>query len=177
MNLTGKVLVARPALTDRYFKTSVVFVYEHGPSAIAGLILNKITTTNLQTICVQKGLQFVATDNMPVYCGGPVNESAMFVLHTSEWNSRNTMGVTPSISISSDEVMIEKLAQGNNPRGAKLISGMSVWHPQQLQDEMNKNMWLITDLTDHEVFDLHGRTQWDHAVNRTANQMIDKLFA
>jgi hypothetical protein len=31
-------------------------------------------------------------------------------------------------------------------------------------------------LTLTEIFDLEGRSQWDTAVNRTANQMLDKLF-
>jgi putative AlgH/UPF0301 family transcriptional regulator len=72
--------------------------------------------------------------------------------------------------------MIEKIAMDNTPMLWRMFNGCSIWHPKQIKQELLMNNWLITDLTLTEIFDLEGRSQWDTAVNRTANQMLDKLF-
>ena len=173
----GRVLVARPALEDPYFLRSVVYIYESTPNGVAGLILNKKNYLKLENVCVQRGFAFNAYNNPHVYMGGPVNESALLLLHTNDFGSSNTMTVDGNISISSDSLMIEKLSMGNEPTQWRMFNGCSIWHPKQLRQEFEANMWLVTDLTVNEIFELEGRTQWDTSVNRTANQIVDKLFA
>jgi putative transcriptional regulator len=175
-DLVGRCLVARPHLEDPFFQRSVVYIYESTASGIAGVILNKRNYLKFENICAQRGFAFIGTQNPHVYCGGPVNESAILMLHSNDFGSTNTMSVTPHISISSDNLMIEKIAMDNTPSCWRIFNGCSIWHPKQLLGEIRSNSWLITDLTLTEIFDLDARTQWDTGVNRTANQMLDKLF-
>jgi len=177
LDLVGRVLVARPQLEDSFFQRSVVYIYESNASGVAGVILNKKNYVKFENICAQRGFPMVGTHNPTIYCGGPVNESAILLLHTDDFGSSNTMAVNNNICISSDSLMIEKLAMDNAPTLYRMFNGCSIWHPKQLRQELLMNNWLITDLTINEIFSLDGRTQWDTAVNRTANQMIDKLFA
>lgn len=175
-DLVGRVLVARPHMEDSFFQRSVVYIYEVTPNSVAGLILNKKNYIKLENICAQRGYSFVGTENPHVYCGGPVNESAILMLHSNDFGSSNTMKVDKNISISSDSLMIEKVSMDNTPRFWRLFNGCSIWHPSQMLQELKRNSWLITDLTINEIFALDGRTQWDTSVNRTANQILDKLF-
>lgn len=175
--LVGRVLVARPHLEDSFFQRSVVYIYESTPNGVAGLILNKKNYIKFENICTQRGFPMMGTQNPPVYCGGPVNESAILLLHTDDFGSSNTMQVKNNIAISSDSLMIEKIAMDNTPMLWRMFNGCSIWHPKQIKQELLMNNWLITDLTLTEIFDLEGRSQWDTAVNRAANQILDKLFA
>ena len=176
MDLIGRILVARPIIQDPYFKKSVVFIYEQNDYT-AGLVLNKPGTMKFADVAIQKGMSCSPESNVPIYQGGPVNQNALIVLHTNEWNSQNTLVVNNQCSVSSDGLMIHKIASGNNPKGFRVFTGASVWRKGQLEHEMDLNHWLITDFKLSDIFDTDKRAQWDAAINKAATQMIDKLFA
>jgi putative transcriptional regulator len=176
MDLIGKCLIARPTITDPLFKRSVVFIYEHTPQATIGLVINKKTPTMLQLkdVLQHRGYDTVATD--PLYIGGPVNERAICLLHTTGWHSSNTMVINDRFSISSDDLMIYKYCNGDVPSGFKFCMGTAVWHPQQIVMELKANHWLVSDLSTHNVFDYEGRELWDLAIENNAKETIDKFF-
>lgn len=175
MDLLGKCLIARPSITDPYFKRSVVFIYEHTPQATIGLVINKRNPTMLlKDLLVNRGYDTVATD--PLYQGGPVNERAVCMLHSTGWNSSNTMIIDDKFSISSDDLMIYKFVNGDVPSGYKFCLGSAVWHPRQIAMEIKANHWLISELSAHSIFDHDGRELWDRAVEENARETIDKFF-
>ena len=175
MDLLGKCLIARPSIQDPYFKRSVVLIYEHTPQATIGLVLNKRAPGKyLKDLLTNRGYDTIATD--PLFVGGPVNERAVCMLHSTGWNSSNTIIVSNTFSISSDDLMIYKFVNGDTPSGYKFCLGSAVWHPAQIKMEIKANHWLISDLTAHDVFDYEGREMWDRAVEKNAQQTIDRYF-
>lgn len=175
MDLIGKCLIARPSITDPYFKRSVVFIYEHTPQATIGLVINKRSPTlQLKDILSSRGYDTIATD--PLFVGGPVNERAVSMLHSTGFTSSNTMTVDSRFSISSDDLMIYKFINGDVPDGYKFCLGSSVWHPRQIVMEIKSNHWLISELNQHDIFDFEGRELWDRAIEKNAQETIDKFF-
>jgi putative transcriptional regulator len=175
MNLKGKCLIARPSVTDPFFKKSVVMIYEHTAQATVGLVLNKSTNTlQLKDILSNRGYDSIATD--PIYLGGPVNERAISMLHSGDWYSSNTMPVNNQISISSDDLMIYKFVNGDMPDGYRFFLGSAVWHPKQITHEIQKNSWLISELDIESIFNSDGREMWDLAIETNARDTIDKFF-
>ena len=59
--------------------------------------------------------------------GGDNNESAMIMLHTDEWYSSNTIQINDHLSMSSDDLMMEKLEMGNVPEWYRLFLGFEGW--------------------------------------------------
>jgi putative transcriptional regulator len=175
MDLIGRILVARPIIQDPYFKKSVVLIYEQNDHT-AGLVLNKPGTMTFTDVAIQKGMTCAPEGNVTIYNGGPVNQNALVVLHTNEWNSQNTLVVDNKCSVSSDGLMIHKISSGNIPNGFRVFTGASIWRKGQLEHEINLNHWLITDFSTRDIFDIDRREQWDAAVNKAAKQMIDRLF-
>lgn len=177
MNLTGKCLVARPVIQDPFFKRGVVYIYEHTPKGVAGVVINKrkqrLTT---EDIFANRGYENTFQAPQPVYCGGPVNEKAIIMLHSTGWTSSNTMVVDKKISVTSDDLMIYKYLNGDMPKGFRWISGVAVWHPQQIKVELQMNNWLVTTLRPHFLFDYDGRDQWDKAIEHSAKETIDKYI-
>lgn len=175
MNLKGKCLIARPSVTDPFFKKSVVMIYEHTAQATTGLVLNKRTNTlQLKDILSNRGYDSIATD--PIHLGGPVNERAISMLHSGDWYSSNTMPVNDQISISSDDLMIYKFVNGDMPDGYRFFLGSAVWHPKQIAHEIQKNSWLISELDIQSIFNSDGREMWDLAIETSARDTIDRFF-
>ena len=175
MNLLGRCLIARPSLVDPYFLKSVVFIYEHSTRGTAGVILNKRLAANTQTLMANKGFA-TNVPAEPLYAGGPVNERAVVMLHSGDWSSSNTMRVTEQISVTSDDIMLFQYSQGNTPRHYKFFAGASVWHPQQIKQEIARNNWLICDLDMETIFETDRRNLWDTAVEQTATETMEKYI-
>ena len=175
MDLTGKCLIARPSVVDPFFSQSVVFVYEHSMRGTAGIILNKRINKTTRDLMLNKGFeQHVPAEHL--FAGGPVNERAVVMVHSAEWSSSNTMRVTDNISVTSDDIMLFRYTQADTPRCYRFFAGASVWHPQQIKSELDRNNWLITDLSVEKIFDTDYRQLWDTAVEQSAQETMDKFI-
>ena len=79
-------------------------------------------------------------------------------------------------SVTSDDMMLFKYTNGDTPRYYRFFAGMSIWHPQQILQEIKRNHWLITQLDIIQMFENDHRNLWDIAVERTAQETIDKFI-
>tara|TARA_B100000925_G_C21868839_1_gene413363 strand:+ start:165 stop:692 length:528 start_codon:yes stop_codon:yes gene_type:complete len=175
MDLVGKCLVARPNIIDPFFKRSVVFIYEHSKGGTMGFVINKRKPDiMLRDLLNDRG--FDTAQNDPVYNGGPVNPRAVCMVHSTGWQSSNTMIINDQISVTSDDLMIYKFVNGDIPNGYKFCIGSAVWHPKQIVMELQANHWLVTELSLHKIFDYDGRELWDMAIEANAKETIDKFF-
>lgn len=182
MSLQGRLLVAHPRLRDGVFHRSVVLVTEDHAHGSVGLVLNKPSDFSIQQIMTSKGLD-CDRDGM-VYRGGPVNPSALILIHSDDWFSSNTMGISPGLAISSDNFMMEKIAMGNYPSRWRFIAGVSGWQPGQLRDEIEGegawrsrgSSWLVADCDPEFVTRYDGEKQWHKALEICSQTWQDTYF-
>jgi putative AlgH/UPF0301 family transcriptional regulator len=90
-------------------------------------------------------------ENEVIHKGGPVSDTSILLLHTSEWTSTNTITATDEVCMTSDSLMLEKLAMGNAPHGWRMFAGMSLWQTGQLEDEIARGGWLIAEANNHSI--------------------------
>lgn len=176
-SLVGKFLVATPNLDrDPFFSKSVVYIYDQQPNVIIGACLNKTSNLQVDDLYRMRGtLNSGALGN--VFIGGPVNENALLMIHTEEWQSSNTMITGKGLCVSSDEFMLEKMLQGDRPAYHRIITGMSTWAVDQLQNEIDKwRSWLIVDADYDVFFNYEGEQQWRKAIDLASHQMINSYF-
>lgn len=175
MNYSGKCLIARPNLNQELFENSVVFIYEHNWESICGLILNKKSHYNTQSLFEHKSFQLPLKPE-PVYRGGPVNTKAVLLLHSNDWRSTNTMMINKDLSVSSDNLMMQKFENQDIPTYHRFFSGGAVWHQAQLEEEIHQGCWLIGELSSTQIFETNGLAQWDVAIETAAKQAVDNFF-
>lgn len=137
----GKILVAHPRLDSGLFSKSVVLLTEHHDSGTVGFILNKPSPHNLKKLMEDRGILWEQGDVL--YHGGPLNTSALVMVHTDDFSSQNTMYLPNGIAISSDELMIEKIIMDNRPNSFRLLTGICSWAPDQLHHEIKKQKKLV----------------------------------
>jgi putative transcriptional regulator len=183
-NYKGKLLVATPVLNGNVvFAQSVVYIYDDkrngkNPRQISGVILNKPSQFKISSLGSLKDIPFDPSLEMKfVYKGGPVSDTSVVLLHTNEWVSTNTLKADHNLSITSDLLMIEKLATGNEPKGWRMFAGMSVWTPEQLDTEINEqHAWLTCDPANHCVFDYDQEEQWLKALELCSSQILSNYI-
>jgi len=182
MNFTGQVLIAHPNLQSPFFRKTVIYVIEHNiGQGCQGIVLNKPSKFPVSKIFRNKGLELDAGDVLTIHKGGPINEKAVSLFHTGEWTSTNTYPVG-KYSISSDDFMIEKMANGDAPIYWRMFGGVAGWGPGQLEAEMEGNLpgggksWLTIPANDSILFEYDGDEQWQKAVECASQLMIDQYF-
>lgn len=176
-----KILVARPVLdTNPVFHHSVVYLYEHRTEGeVIGVILNKPSQFRVSSLGALKNVPFEEhlAENF-VHKGGPVSDTSIMLLHTSEWTSTNTLNSAKHFSMTSDLLMIQKLAMGNEPKGWRMFAGMSVWNEHQLDKEIEQGAWLVMESegNEHLIFDYNNEDQYLKAIEHASSQTWSKYI-
>jgi putative transcriptional regulator len=171
MDLTGKIIMAMPALGDPRFAQSVVLICAHTPEGAMGLIINKPMTdlsfsellTHLSIPEVPKGR------DIRVHFGGPVERGRGFVLHSPDFASSGTTGaatmaIPGGFAMTATLDILEALASGAGPTQALLALGYAGWGPGQLEAEIGRNDWLTGETTGDLVFSPDNGAKWGQAL-------------
>jgi len=167
LDLTGKVLIAMPAMEDPRFARSVVFMCAHSAEGAMGLIVNKpASDLSLRGLLDQVSISTSpAMADRPVHFGGPVEHARGFVLHSGEYNSRvTTLQVSEPFGMTATVDVLEDLAAGAGPDRAIVALGYAGWGPGQLEAEIAQNGWLTGDATSDLVFATPDAAKWDAAL-------------
>ncbi|MBT8213806.1 MAG: YqgE/AlgH family protein [Acidimicrobiia bacterium] len=150
MNVSGKLLVAVPALTDPNFHQAVVFVIEHTPDGSFGVILNRPTE-----LAVGDPLPgAAASEPAVVFDGGPVlREGALAIGRAVP----ETIGWTPFASGPAADigmVDVERALTVGWPDmvALRVYSGHSGWSAGQLDAEVAEDGWVVAEASAADLF-------------------------
>jgi len=168
-DLTGKILIAMPGMSDDRFAHAVVFLCAHSTDGAMGLILNKPTDELsmkdlLEHLSIEPGAQM---RNLAVHFGGPVEHGRGFVLHDGGYRSEiATLDVRDGFGLTATLDVLEEMAEGRGPDKAVLALGYAGWGPDQLEGELARNDWLTCDADSALVFDTPAERKWETALSR-----------
>lgn len=92
--------------------------------------------------------------SMAVHCGGPVETSRGFVLHSSDYFAADsTLPINESMCLTATVDILRAIAKGGGPNKAILALGYAGWAPGQLEHEIQSNGWLNCPADYDVVFD------------------------
>ena len=183
MSRVGKLLIAHPKLSVKSpFHKSVIFIYSDTAQGISGLIVNKPSRFTVSNLAEARGVEYPLTKDY-IRSGGPVSDKALLMLHTDDWSCTNTVDICNGLRITSDDFMIEKLAQGYQPTYWRMMGGICAWQPGQLEMELKgqepyrpENSWLTCKSNDDILFTYDGERQWEKAVELSSRQMFNQYI-
>jgi putative transcriptional regulator len=174
--LDGQLLIAMPAMSDKRFTRSVIYVCAHSAEGAMGLIINQraanITFTGLlqQLGIVDKGLEETVPPemlSMAVHVGGPVETGRGFVLHSADYfASSSTLKIDEKVCLTATIDILKAMAHGRGPDQAILALGYAGWAPGQLESEIQANGWLNCAADSDIVFDPHLELKYDRALSK-----------
>ncbi|MFF9811877.1 YqgE/AlgH family protein [Streptomyces sp. NPDC014006] len=172
-SLTGRLLVATPALADPNFDRAVVLLLDHDEEGSLGVVLNRPTPVDVGDIL--EGWADLAGEPGVVFQGGPVSlDSALGVAVVPGDPEANgtPLGwrrVHGAIGLVDLEAPPELLASALG--SLRIFAGYAGWGPGQLEDELAEGAWYVVESEPGDVSSPSPETLWREVLRRQRNEL------
>ena len=165
-------LIATEKMNDNRFSETVIVMFESDENGAWGLVINKRLGTMPIALLIDPSLnsskerEELFKINIPVFWGGPVDVKEIFILHSAEYQSETTKNYG-NISISQDYNILFDIAKNKGPEKSLVILGYSGWGSGQLEGEMERDHWILSDIDLDITFDNESDTKWNKAYKKS----------
>jgi putative transcriptional regulator len=161
-SLATQFLIAMPGMVDDNFSGSVVYLCEHADTGATGLVINRPTDVNLETIFerLDLTLEIAPLQERAVCFGGPVQTDRGFILHEPfvAESYRSSLKIPAGLTMTTSQDILESLAVGGGPPQFLMALGYAGWSSGQLEDEIAANGWLNVPASLEETIDIIFKT-------------------
>jgi len=164
-SIRDNFLVATEKMTDPRFKKTVIVMFESDQDGAWGLVINKpIGKIPLKMLIdIPKNKREKLGDvKVPIYWGGPVDENRIYILHSDEYKSKSTMRYN-NFSLSIDYDILYDIAEKKGPKKNIIILGYSGWASGQVEGEMERNHWILSEIKTDLIFNNDMSNKWKSA--------------
>ena len=161
-------LIATEKMQDNRFEKTVIAMLGSDQDGAWGLVINKPLGTIPIALLIDPSIntseerEKLYEVDIPIFWGGPVDVKAIFILHTAEYRSDTTKNYG-NVSISQDLNILLDIANNKGPKKSLVIFGYSGWGSGQLEGEMEKDHWILSDLNLDIIFDKDSSSKWQNA--------------
>ena len=168
-SVKNNFLVATEKMNDNRFKKTVIAMLESDEDGAWGLAINKPMGSIPLAMLIDPSLstseerEKLYEKNILIFWGGPVEVKKIFVLHSSEYQSESTKNYG-GISISQDYNILFDIAEDRGPEKSLVILGYSGWGSGQLEGEMERDHWILSDLDPDIIFEKDSKEKWKEAL-------------
>ncbi len=156
----GRILIAEPFLDDYYFKRSIVLLTEHNQDGSIGFVINNPVEVNLDEL-----LPDFPDFNANVSLGGPVSTDSIQFIHTLGDSIQHSIKIKPGLFWGGDFEKMKLLIQIGRIKKEEILFfiGYSGWSPNQLEDEITQNSWIVTELSTETIMS-YNKNIWKHTL-------------
>jgi putative transcriptional regulator len=169
----GKILLAEPYIGDSNFERSVIVLCETNDTGACGFILNKKTAFTVNQL-----MDEIFEPDPHVYIGGPVEQDSIYFIIQS-----TTKPIDDCIQIYDDlywggdfEALKAKIySKQIHVEQCRFFLGYSGWSENQLEIELNRNHWIITDTSADVLLKHEPDELWRYILQKMGNKY--KVFA
>ena len=161
-SLAGHFLIASPQILDPNFHRAVVLITAHSDEGAVGLILNRCSEATVGEAVPQ--LAPVTDLDDPVFVGGPVNPEGVAVL--AEFEDPDDAGIVVLADVGF--VALEEALEVRAPdlSRARVFAGVAGWGPEQLEDELERDDWIIEPANIDAIFTDDPDGLWSDVLRR-----------
>jgi putative transcriptional regulator len=169
--LTGRLLVATPALGDPNFARTVVLVLDHDDSGALGVVVNRPTTVAVADVLPD--WQPFTTDPSVLFHGGPVAvDSALGLAVLPGQGQSEPLGwrrVKDGLGLVDLDAPPEVLAA--DMADLRIFAGYSGWGTGQLEDELTDGAWYVVPSQARDVFSVEPSSLWRAVLRRQGGEL------
>ena len=165
--LHGEFLIAANHLRDQNCYRAVILIVEHNDEGAMGLVVNR--PSSIAVDAALGGKSSVSLD-APVFIGGPVETSALFVLHNYLRPGLQDREVVPGLFLAgSDDSLRAVVSPDDNAdqHGQfRVYCGYAGWGAEQLEAELSRGDWLSVPADCSTVLEEDPYGIWDVCTRR-----------
>ncbi|WP_299527949.1 YqgE/AlgH family protein [uncultured Streptomyces sp.] len=168
-SLTGRLLVATPALADPNFDRTVVLLLDHDEEGSLGVVLNRPTLVEVGEILAPwAGL---AGEPDVVFQGGPVSlDSALGVAvipgDDGPLGWRRVHGAIGLVDLDTPPQLLAATLGS-----LRIFAGYAGWGPGQLETELTDGAWYVVDSEPGDVSAPRPEKLWRAVLRRQRSQL------
>ncbi len=165
-------IVATDNLNDSRFKNAVIIMLDHDEKGALGIVINKpigiftlgslLKNLNDQNIEEKK----IYNVKLPIYWGGPLDNNKIFIIHSKDYKNNNTKNYK-NVSITSDYKTLLDIAQKKGPKNSLVIVGLSAWTLGQLDGEIDKGHWNLSEVSEEILFEKNNEIKHQMATKNS----------
>ncbi|MEH0844465.1 YqgE/AlgH family protein [Micromonospora sp. CPCC 205711] len=169
-SMTGRLLVATPALKDPNFDRTVVLLVAHEAGGALGVVLNR--ATEVPVADVLGDWSDLARHPAVLFEGGPVQPDSAICLARMRHPMRRLRGfqqisgAVGTVDLSADP---EKLRDSIG--GIRVFAGYSGWGSGQLEQEVEDGSWFVFDALPGDAFVDRPDDLWPMVLRRQGGMM------
>ncbi|RRO22175.1 YqgE/AlgH family protein [Flavobacteriaceae bacterium 14752] len=166
----GDILIGKPSiLGDITFNKAVILIADFNEEGVVGFMINKPLNEDLKQLVpnVQKDFK--------VFDGGPVERDKLYFIHSVPELISGGIKITHDIYWGGEhKEVIDLLNQDRiNQNQVKFFLGYSGWSSEQLQDEINDEVWILKDdITNHELISCSDSSFWNKTIKSLGGEYL-----
>lgn len=163
----GKILISEPFMLDPQFRRSVVLLVEHAEQGTVGFVLNQETEVTIADIIPG----FPLFDSR-ICIGGPVQTDTLHFIHKIPNLVEGGVEVEEGVYWGGDfDQLREQIALGRvKLEDVVFFLGYSGWSPEQLEEEIESNSWIVSPTQSTDIFNEDHQNFWKTAVRKLGNK-------
>jgi putative transcriptional regulator len=161
-SLKGKLLLASPTLEDPNFLRTVVLVAEHTEEGAMGLVLNRPADVTVADSAPE--LEELVDGREPIYVGGPVQPTAVIVL--AAFTDPGAAGLLISDDVGFLSAQLDLAESREATQRTRVFAGHAGWGPGQLDEEMEREDWIVEAPRPDELFATDPHALWSDVLTR-----------
>ncbi len=162
--LKGTLLVAMPHMEDPNFHRSVILLCEHNEQGAMGIIINRPLPFSLGQVYEGQGIEGSAGAERSVHFGGPVQPEVGFILYEGNEPYPDSLDVEKGLFLGTSVELLRRIAAGGGPETYIFALGCAGWGPDQLEDEIARNDWLVVPSGHEIIFRTDPEDKWEKAI-------------
>jgi putative transcriptional regulator len=149
-------IVATEKLKDKRFKKTVIVMLDHDEQGALGIVINKpLGEVTIGSLIKGFDKQTLKKDllnyKVPIYWGGPLDNNKILIVHSIDYQNKKTKNYD-KISISNNYKALIDIAKKKGPSKSLVIIGVSAWTEGQLEGEIDKGHWNLSEITQDILF-------------------------
>ena len=162
-SFAGSLLLAHPKLQDPNFVRTVVLMSLHNTEGAMGVVLNR----PLEKTLADLGPEFRETRlaRVPIYSGGPVNPEQLILV---AWQTSSADG-TFKLYFGVDPAKLQELME-HSVLEVRAFLGYSGWGAGQIETEMRRNTWLVSQVPPALIDEFDGVELWKRIVGGLSDE-------
>jgi len=172
-SLRAHFLIAVKGLRDPNFFKTVVLMVEDGESGSMGLVVNRPSELTVQRV-LQAHFDLPDLEDL-VYTGGPVEPTALFIVHNSVDADPDEHPLVPGLFVGSTEEafqdVVRQIGEGDANIKFRIFRGCAGWAPDQLENELNRGDWLAIPASAEQILSHDPYNLWEELAAQAGREL------
>ncbi|MCB0429711.1 MAG: YqgE/AlgH family protein [Flavobacteriales bacterium] len=163
----GRLLLSEPFLTDLHFKRSVILLTEHNEGGSLGFVLNKPIS-----LTINEAVDDFPTFDSNLYLGGPVRNDSLYFIHTFGDKIEGSIHIKKGLYWGGNFEQLKDYALTGQiqPHQVRFFIGYSGWGPQQLENELGHQSWVVANGRVKQIMQEPTTTLWKDLLSGMGNE-------